>query len=140
MKNTLKLRILTGDNIVYQNDEISFVTIPTSDGEITVLANHIPLISTIKTGEIKIGNGKEVVACAISKGILEVREHSTVIILAERAEMAHLLDVKRAEEAYKKALELKHEEKMEEDRDNAKATGLIEKELNRIKVGSKWGI
>jgi len=134
----IQLKIVTADSVIYESDDISYVNLPTGVGEITVLPDHIPLVSTIITGQIKVGKGKEVFGLAVSSGILEVQRGSRVVILAERSEMAHLIDVNRAEEAYKRAEEIKKKIKDGEDIDSARVTALIDKELNRIKVGGKW--
>jgi F-type H+-transporting ATPase subunit epsilon len=134
----LQLKIITPDSIIYESDDVSFVTIPTGAGELTILPDHIPLVTTIKTGQVKVGKEGDLFALAVSIGILEVQRNSKVVILAERSEMAHLIDLSRAEEAYKRAAELKEKIKDEEDVDDAKVTALMDKELNRIKVGSKW--
>lgn len=134
----LQLKIITPDSVIYEDDEISYVNIMTGDGEITVLPDHIPLVTNIKTGQIKVGKDGEVFALAVSIGILEVQRNSKVVILAERSEMAHLIDINRAEEAYKRAEDLRERIKDEEEVDDAKVKALIDKELNRIKVGSKW--
>ncbi len=134
----LQLKIITPDSIIYESSDVSYVNLMTGAGELTILADHIPLITTIKTGQIKVGKDGDVFALAVSTGILEVQKDSHVVILAERSEMAHLIDVKRAEEAYKRAEELREKIKDEEDVDSARIQTLIDKELNRIKVGSKW--
>ncbi len=134
----LQLKIITPDSVIYEDDEISYVNIMTGNGEITVLPDHIPLVTNIKTGQIKVGKDGEVFALAVSIGILEVQRDSKVVILAERSEMAHLIDLNRAEEAYKRAEDLRERIKDEEEVDDAKVKALIDKELNRIKVGSKW--
>ncbi|MEZ4103510.1 MAG: ATP synthase F1 subunit epsilon [Candidatus Paceibacterota bacterium] len=134
----LQLKIITPDSVIYESDEVSYVNVTTGAGEITVLPDHIPLVTNIKTGQIKVGKDGEVFALAVSIGILEVQRDSKVVILAERSEMAHLIDVTRAEEAYKRAAEIKERIKDEESVDDAKVKALIDKELNRIKVGSKW--
>lgn len=134
----LQLKIITPDSVIYEDDEISYVNIMTGNGEITVLPDHIPLVTNIKTGQIKVGKDGEVFALAVSIGILEVQRDSKVVILAERSEMAHLIDLNRAEEAYKRAEDLRERIKDEEEVDDAKVKALIDKELNRIKVGSRW--
>ncbi|MDQ5901640.1 MAG: F-type H+-transporting ATPase subunit epsilon [Patescibacteria group bacterium] len=134
----LELKIVTPDSVIYESSDISYVTVPTGAGEITVLPDHIPLVSNIKTGQIKVGKDGDVFALAVSNGILEVQRESKVVILAERSEMAHLIDLNRAEEAYKRAADLREKIKDEEEVDDAKVKALIDKELNRIKVGSKW--
>ena len=50
--STLKFKIVTPEKTIYEN-EIFQATIPTMEGEITVLPNHIPLISVLKAGELK---------------------------------------------------------------------------------------
>ena len=133
----LQLKIITPDSVIYEGD-VTYVNLMTGAGELTILADHIPLITTIKTGQIKVGKDGDVFALAVSTGILEVQKDSHVVILAERSEMAHLIDLSRAEEAYKRAEEIKKRIKDGEDVDDAKVSALIDKELNRIKVGSKW--
>ncbi len=139
-ENVLKLRIVTPEKITYESDDVSFVTIPTTEGEITVLPHHIPIVSTIKVGQIKISKKGELYGCAISSGILEVQGGSTVVVLAERSEMAHLIDIQRAEDAHKRALEVKNRISEDDDIDNARINALIDKELNRVRVGNKWKI
>lgn len=134
----IQLKIITPDSVIYESDDISYVNINTGAGEITVLPDHIPLVTNIKTGQIKVGKDGEVFALAVSIGILEVQRDSKVVILAERSEMAHLIDVDRAEQAYKRAEEIKTNIKDEEDVDSARVTSMIDKELNRISVGKKW--
>lgn len=135
----IQLKIVTPDSVIYENDDISYVSLVTGDGgEITILPDHIPLITNIKTGQIKVGKDGGVFALAVSTGILEVQKDSKVVILAERSEMAHLIDVERAEAAYRRAEEIKKKEKDDLEVDSAKLQAVIDKELNRIRVGSKW--
>jgi F-type H+-transporting ATPase subunit epsilon len=134
----LEVKIITPDKVVYDSTGISSVTIPTLDGEITVLPGHIPLIAPIKTGEAKFTKDGNVLGLAISGGILEVRDGHTVVILAERGELAHDIDVARAEDAYERAKLAMKMEMNETDIDFAKFQGMMEKELNRIQIGKKW--
>lgn len=138
MTNTLELKIITPDRIVYDGTGISSVTIPTKEGEITVLPGHIPLISPIKTGEAHLIKDGATLGLAVSGGILEVRDGNTVVILAERGELAHDIDVARAEDAYKRAEEAMVMDQNIAEVDYARFQGLMEKELNRINVGKKW--
>ena len=148
----LEVKIITPDRIVYDGTGISSVTIPTAEGEITVLPGHIPLIAPIKTGEAhcvkparpddptsgRSGGDGTVFVLAVSGGILEVRDGNTIVILAERGELAHDIDVSRAEDAYKRAQDAMRMEQNVADVDYARIQGLMEKELNRINIGKKW--
>jgi F-type H+-transporting ATPase subunit epsilon len=77
----LHLRILTTEKTVFDGtaDEI---TLPTEAGMIGVLAQHSPLITIIKSGQMKVKKEGEILEYIISGGILEVRPGSQVVILA----------------------------------------------------------
>lgn len=132
----LEVKIITPDRVVYDGTDIASVTIPTMDGEITVLPGHIPLIAPIKTGEAHFIKNGETLSLAVSGGILEVRDN-VIKILAERGELAHDIDVARAEDAYKRAADAMKMEQNIADIDYAKFQALMEKELNRINVGKR---
>jgi len=137
MENTIKFKIVTPEKTIYE-DEIIQVTIPTADGEITVLANHIPLISVLKGGEMKIKdkNGEHVMA--IAGGFLEIKGNNEIVILADNAERAGDIDLERAEQARQRAIEQMEKAKDIEDVDFAKLQAVIDREMNRIKVGKKY--
>jgi F-type H+-transporting ATPase subunit epsilon len=46
-------------------------TLPTPDGEITILAHHMPLVAVLSDGEIRVDTGKKVVSIAVAGGFLE---------------------------------------------------------------------
>lgn len=146
MKNLISLKILTPEKIVYE-DMVSKIDVPTEDGEIGILPNHAPLVSIIKSGEIRISkeNQNEIIPLSINSGIIVVKPSSIaqkidteIIILASRSELATEIDIKRAEEAYERAKKAMEEPDKLSDIDFAKFQALIDKELNRIKVGKKY--
>src|SRR3989339_292034 len=106
-ENKIKFKIVTPERTVYEA-EIDQVTLPTQDGEITVLAHHIPLISVLQAGELVAKKDGEEIAMAVSGGMVEVRKNE-LTILADTAERAEEIDVKRAEEARARAEKLKEE-------------------------------
>ena len=55
MKN-IKIKIVTPERTVYE-DEVSQATLPTIDGEVTILPDHIPYITALKAGEIILKKG-----------------------------------------------------------------------------------
>jgi len=133
----MNFKVVTPDGVIY-TDHIEAVSLPTITGEITVLPHHIPLISVIRAGEIRITKEKQEVSLAVSSGVLEVRPHNEVIVIADTAERAEHIDIERAEAAKKRAEELLREEKFEDDRQFAMVVAQVEKELARIKVGKKY--
>jgi F-type H+-transporting ATPase subunit epsilon len=77
MKNLISLKILTPEKIVYE-DMVSKIDVPTEDGEIGILPNHAPLVSIIKSGEIRISkeNQNEIIPLSINSGIIVVKPSS----------------------------------------------------------------
>ncbi len=136
MVNTIKFKIVTPEKVIYE-DEIIQVTIPTVDGEITVLANHIALISVLKGGEMKIKDKNGEHLMAIAGGFLEINGNNQIVILADHAERAVDIDLERAEQARVRALEQMEEAKDEENVDFAKLQAVIDREMNRIRIGKK---
>ncbi len=133
----LKLKIATPEKVIYEN-EILQVSIPTMDGEITVLPNHVPLISVLKAGEMRIVDKEGEQILAVSGGFLEVRGQNEIVILADNAERATEIDVDRAEQARLRAEELMKQTKSVEDVDFAKLQAMIDREMNRVRVGKKY--
>lgn len=135
----LKLKVVTPDKVI--TDEIvDSISLPTTSGVITVLNKHVPLVSTIKAGEMIIRKGGSGVGYSVYKGLVNVRPHikgiTEVVVLLERGEMVDELDAERAEEALKRAQSML-EEKVD-DEDFSLFEGLVEKELNRVKIAKKY--
>lgn len=135
MAEKIKFKIVTPERTVLES-EIDQLTLPTQEGEITVLPNHIPLISVLVPGELIAKNGDEETAMAVSGGIVEVRKNE-ITILADTAERAEEIDVKRAEEARERAEKLKVERIQTDEAQYATAAAILEKNLARIRVAKK---
>src|SRR3990167_8469208 len=117
--STIKLKITALEGVVYENDVFQ-VTIPTASGEITILPNHISLVSILSVGELKIKNKNGEQAIAVSGGFIEMRGNNELIILADNAERAEHIDLERAEAARKRAEEQMKQAKSREDVDFAR--------------------
>jgi len=133
----IKFEIATPERVVLK-DEILQVTVPTIEGDITILPKHSPLVSILKPGVLelkKIDGSLEIIS--VSGGFVEVLLNKT-IILADTAERAEEIDLERAEEARKRA-----EESLKNLRDIdatqfANLSAQIEKELARTRSARKW--
>jgi F-type H+-transporting ATPase subunit epsilon len=134
-KQKINFKIATPERVVFKND-VDQITLPTKQGEITVLPNHIPLIAVLMPGEIIIRNDKEEVSLAVSGGFIEVLSDK-VVVLADTAERAEELDVERAEAARKRAEEALTQKKFDA-KEFASLAALMEKELARVKVAKKY--
>jgi len=135
MKN-IQLKIVTPEKIIF-SDKVNQVSLSTTTGQITILPNHIPLISQLTAGEISVKYGSnEEDLMAISSGFVEVLPNQ-VIVLADTAEKAVDIDEAKAEEARRKAEEIL-KTKVVDDKEFALLTVRIEKELARLKVARKY--
>ncbi|MEA1925870.1 MAG: ATP synthase F1 subunit epsilon [Patescibacteria group bacterium] len=133
----IKLKITTPEKVVLDQD-IDQITLPTQMGEITILPNHIPLISVIVPGAIETKAGGESVSMAISGGFLEFHDNE-LVILADTAERAEEIDMQRAEKARKKAEQMKRDARKTLDEGQyAAVISQIEKQLARIKAAKKY--
>jgi len=100
----IRCEIVSQDRMVYQA-EADMVLLPGSQGEMGILPNHAPLLTTLKFGVIKVrAKGHEEVF-TVAGGVAEVQP-DIVTILADAAENVEEIDVARAEAARKRAEEL----------------------------------
>jgi len=109
----LILEIITPTEVVL-NEEVDEITIPSVDGEISVLPNHVGLFTKIIPGEMVIRKGNKTDFFAIMGGFLEVNENH-VNILADHAINADNIEIAKVEEAKERAQKAMKERKTEED-------------------------
>ncbi|MFL7894101.1 MAG: ATP synthase F1 subunit epsilon [Anaerolineales bacterium] len=100
----IRCEIVSQDRMVWEGDA-DMVVVPGSAGEMGILPNHAPLLSTIKFGflKVKVKGTEEIFA--IGGGVLEVQPN-LITILADSAENVDEIDVARAEQARKRAQEM----------------------------------
>lgn len=97
MADVMKLRIITPDEQFYEGDA-TMVELTTSEGDIGVYPNHIPLTAVVAPGVLKIHEGADVKEAALISGFLTILPDE-MTILAEVAEWPDEIDFKRAEDA-----------------------------------------
>ncbi len=133
----IKFEIVTPERVVLK-EEITQITVPTKAGEITVLPNHIPLVSSLVPGvvHVKKKDGQDEIM-SISGGFLEVLKDK-VVILADTAERAEELNLTQVEEAHRRAAELKEKARRGENIDFVEVNATIERELARTKAVKRW--
>lgn len=132
----IKFKIATPERVVYE-DEIDQITLPTKLGEITILPNHIPLVSFLIPGEILIRKDSHEIPLAVSGGFIEFAENK-LTILADTAERVEELEEEKIEEAKKKVEELMAKKQDVDDVAFAGLAAQMERELARLKVVRKY--
>lgn len=137
MAKTIKFEIVTPEKLVLK-EMVMQATIPTTSGEITVLPDHIPLVSILKPGvlELKKEDGSLEIM-SVSGGFIEVLKDK-IVILADTAERAEDLDEERIAEARAKAEENKKNAQFKDEVEFTDISVRIEKELARERALGKW--
>lgn len=98
----LTVEIITGERIVYRQDDVDMVVAPGSEGSLGILPSHAPLISTLATGELRVKKGSTEESLAVFGGFIEIL-NDKVIVLADSAERATEIDLNRVRDARERA-------------------------------------
>ena len=128
-----KVEIITPDRIFYTG-EADFLEFVTTEGEIGVYRDHIPMTTVLAPGIVTIHNGEEEKKAAVHAGFAEILGDK-ITLLAELAEWPDEIDVNRAEAAKGRAEErlAAHTEEI----DVKRAEFALRKALIRIDVAGK---
>jgi F-type H+-transporting ATPase subunit epsilon len=100
----MRLDVITAEREVL-SDEVDLVVAPGSEGELGILPNHSPLMTTLKEGELTIRKGGEDTYLAVTGGFLEVMDN-VVTVLADACERSEEISEERAQEAMRRAQEM----------------------------------
>lgn len=133
----INFEIVTPERTVLK-EKIAQVSVPTKMGEITVLPNHIPLVASLMPGVIEVvktDGTREIMS--ISGGFIEVLKDK-VVILADTAERAEEIDMKRAEEARRRAEQTIKEMRKFDQKSFTDVSARIAKELARTRAVKRW--
>jgi F-type H+-transporting ATPase subunit epsilon len=93
----IRLDIVTPDRLV-AHDAVTAVTLPGKNGCLGILPGHAPMLTELVPGELEYTSGGAQHTLAVDWGFAEVLG-DRVIVLAQSAERAEEIDVKRAEQA-----------------------------------------
>ena len=105
MSDKLSLEVVTPFRTVL-NEDVDSVTLPGIEGEMGILPEHVPLLTTLDAGIMSYVNSSgSTQAIAVHWGYAQV-DGNNVRVLAELAETAGEIDLPRAQEAEKKAKQL----------------------------------
>ena len=111
-------RIITPERPIF-DDEADLVIVRIADGELGVLVDHAPTVSTVEIGDVRIQQGEEWSVYATSDGFFKVSEN-LVQVLVEEAIPAEEIDAEeaenRVEEAERELSEASEEERGEFER------------------------
>jgi F-type H+-transporting ATPase subunit epsilon len=98
---TLRLEIVTPEATAYSED-VEMVTLPGAEGELGVYPNHVPLLTTLNPGELRVLKGGKETFLAIGEGFVEITGNS-VSVLTDMALEPAVIDEHAAEAAVARA-------------------------------------
>lgn len=133
MANSFKLELVTPLSKIL-SEEVNFVMLRTTEGDMGILPNHSPFVAGLATGEMKVRNNEQEKFYYVSGGFVEISDN-VVTILADEA-----MDVKDIDlEAARKEAQIAKEklEKIAEDIDIANVQKTLTQALTKVKLAEK---
>jgi F-type H+-transporting ATPase subunit epsilon len=76
----MRVYVYSIDKIFYEGDA-EVVTMPTVDGEISVLANHAPIVTTLREGKVVIKSGNNHQNIPVKSGFAEISQSQTILLV-----------------------------------------------------------
>nr|YP_010196163.1 ATP synthase CF1 subunit epsilon [Gracilaria caudata]UAD83560.1 ATP synthase CF1 subunit epsilon [Gracilaria caudata] len=129
---TLNIRVIAPDRTVWDANAEE-VILPSSTGQVGILKGHIPLLTAIDIGVMRVRIEKEWQPIILLGGFAEVKENK-ITILVNGAEQVSELDIKIAQENLDKATKILNEAK--NDKDKIEATQNLRKARARIQAAN----
>jgi len=133
---TLRLEIVTPEAKAYSED-VDMVTVPGAEGELGILPQHVPLLTAIKPGELRVlKDGKET-WLAVGEGFVEITQER-VIVLTDMALEDTQIDEAAAQAAFEKAQEALKAQRLS-DEEHATVQASLEKSIAQLMIKRRKG-
>lgn len=127
----LHLEIVTPESKTFEG-EVDSVVVPTQEGEIGILPDHVGLLAQLEPGELVVSQHGQALHLAVGGGFIEVWENR-VAVLTDMAIREDEIDESAAEEAMKRAEEAMRSEKLHGE-EHATVQAALQKSLAQLKV------
>lgn len=128
----LKLQLVTPGGTALNTDAQS-VSIMTSEGQITILPGHTPLVALLQPGEMVVKTKDGIQELHVAGGFVHVETGNLIKVIADEAEHSHALDEEHTKLAKQRAEELLAQSNLSEE-EYAKAAGALELSLSKLKT------
>lgn len=133
----IRCEIVSQDRSVFSGDA-DVVIIPGISGEMGILPNHAPLLSTLKYGVLKVRYQGQEEIFTIAGGVVEVQP-DVVTVLADTAENIEEINVARAEEAKQRAEQLLKEIPPADEDNYLKIEAALKRSSLRLEAVKRYG-
>lgn len=133
--NTIALDIVTPNGTVFQESNCEIVVVNTVQGEMGIMAGHVPVVAALKIGMLRAKIDGQTEMFAVTDGFVEVRA-TKVTAFVQAAEFAKDIDTDRAMEARERAEALL--KKLQDERvDDFQARTALTRATNRLNVAKR---
>jgi len=135
MSKTFHLTVLSAEKELCA-EEAESLTISTEMGEITVMTDHLPLVTNLDPGGLKIQKpGGKIDWMFVGGGVLEFDKNNNCKVLADVVERVEEIDEKHAEEARERAKKILENAKSEPE--VAAAQAALLQAIARLRIAEK---
>lgn len=130
--STIALDIVTPNGSVYHEENCEIVILQSIQGEIGVMAGHIPTVAALKIGSLRVKISGSYEYFAVTEGFVEINP-TKVTVLVQAGEFAEDIDTERAVAARERAEQLLQEAQNEKV-DHVRAQLALKRAINRLNV------
>ncbi|MCK1975848.1 F0F1 ATP synthase subunit epsilon [Jeotgalicoccus huakuii] len=129
---TIALDVVTPNGSVFHEEDCEIVVLQTVQGELGVMAGHIPTVTPLKIGVLRVKIDGKFEYLAVTEGFAEIKPEQ-VTVLVQAGEFSAEIDTERAEAAKKRAEELLNRAQ-DERVDKYRAELALHRAVNRLEV------
>ena len=91
MEDTYKIEIISPEKVIFSNENVQEVVLPSYEGEMGILKDHIPIISFLRPGIVKILKSSENVnSFFVEEGIIEFYNNSLIVLSRKIVDIKNL--------------------------------------------------
>lgn len=129
---TIALDVVTPNGSVFHEEDAEIVVLQTKQGELGVMAGHIPTVTPLKIGVLRVKINGKFEYLAVTEGFAEIRPEQ-ITVLVQAAEFSKDIDTERAEAAKARAESLLQQSR-DERADMYRAELALQRAINRLEV------
>jgi len=137
MVTKLSLTVLTPTGTLAKMDNVDVVVANTTTGQIAVLPNHIPLLTRLEHGELRVKTEGKEQYFTLFEGFLNVSPDNTVTVMADNAKRSEELNVEAIRKAKEDALKALSEKEKLSATEILKAETAMRRAIMELKVAEK---
>ncbi|KRN75295.1 atpC protein [Weissella kandleri] len=137
-EHSFKVSIVTPDGVVFEYDTATLVVLHTTGGELGIMANHVPVVTSLEISEVRVvvGQSDTKERLAVNGGFAEF-SRNTLTIVADSAECSGDIDVTRAESARARAERaLREAQEAHDEHEVRRAQFALRRAVTRIHAAS----